>query len=180
MLEKPITYTDFDGNEVTEIFYFNLSKAEIAEMELSHDGGFSTHLQKIIKSEDGGQIIAAFKKIITDAVGRRSEDGRRFIKSPEITQEFLQTEAYSQLFMDLVTDGQAAADFVQAIVPSDMREAVLKNVTDVSLPEETDATPAYIRENRDPTKAELMEMSKEELVEAFRRKNVAEAFHPEK
>lgn len=172
MLKKTITYKNYDGETVSEDFYFNLSKAEIAEMELSHKGGFGAYLQQIVESEDGGQIIAAFKKIITDAVGRRSEDGRRFIKSEEISQEFLQTEAYSQLFMDLVTDAGAASKFIRGIVPEDMAESVLseKQLTDVSLPKEE--VPAYIRENRDPTKAELQEMSKEELQEAFRRKNL--------
>ena len=175
MLKKTITYSDLDGNPVTEDFYFNLSKAEIAEMELSHEGGFSAYLQRIIESQNGAEIIATFKNIVMGAVGRRSEDGRRFIKSEEITNEFLQTDAYSQMFMELVTDSEAAAEFVRAIVPADMAEAVANESggTDVPLPEQKkDDRPAYILENRNPTQEELQEMSKEEMQEAFRHKTI--------
>ena len=109
MLKKTLTYSDLDGNPVTEDFYFSLSKAEIAEMELSYDGGLQTHLKRIVANKDGAAIIGAFKNILTSSVGRRSEDGRRFIKSDEITQEFMQTDAYSELFMELVTDADASA-----------------------------------------------------------------------
>lgn len=166
MLKKTITYSDLDGNPVTEDFYFNLSKAEIAELEIRHDGGFTAHLQKIIDSADGGAIIDTFKNIIRSSVGRRSEDGRRFVKSEEITNEFLQTDAYSELFMELVTDAEAAGRFVEGIVPADLSQAAAKlpkKSTDVELP-------AYIVEDREPTQAELQAMTNEELQEAFRRK----------
>jgi hypothetical protein len=172
MLKKTITYNDLDGNPVTEDFYFNLSKAEMAEMELRHEGGFSGYLQRIIDTQNGNEIISTFKNIITSAYGRRSEDNRRFIKSPEITDAFLQTEAYSELFMELVTNGEAAAEFVQAIMPSDMVDAVLNQmpVTDVPLPDVV-PVPAYMLESREPTKRELLEMSKQELQQAFQWKN---------
>lgn len=120
MLKKTIKYTDFDGAEQSEDFYFNLSKAEIAEMELSHDGGFSGYLQEIVKAEDGKKIIETFKSILMKAYGERSEDGKRFVKSDEISNAFLQTDAYSELFMELITDPDAAAKFIQAIVPADL------------------------------------------------------------
>lgn len=164
MLKKTITFKDLDGNEVTEDFYFNLNKAEIAEMELSYEGGLSDYLQVIIKKTDGGAIITAFKDIVTRSVGRRSEDGRRFIKSPDITNEFLQTEAYSEMFMELVTSAEAAAKFIEGIVPEDMRDAVGK-IDDVPLPDED--SPAWVRENREPTKKELATMTPEQLREAF-------------
>jgi len=174
MLKKTITYEDLDGNPITEDFYFNLSKAELAEMELAVQGGLSEHLQKIVKSQDGGEIIATFKKIIGDSIGRRSEDGKRFIKSEEIKQEFFQSDAYSALFMDLVTDADAAANFVNGIMPKDMGDVMQQKgpLTDIPLPEETeDDRPAWIREDREPTREEMAKMSKDELMEAFRRKN---------
>jgi hypothetical protein len=173
MLKKSITFKDLDGNDITEDFYFNLSKAEIAEMELSHKDGLSDYLQKIIADENGAEIIKAFKDIIAKAIGKRSEDGRRFIKNQEITEDFMQTDAYNILFMELVTDANAAAEWIAGIVPAEMQEAVKAGeparVTDLQLPEPEE--PAWIRENRDPTQAELREMSPEELQEAFRRKN---------
>lgn len=170
MLKKTITYKDLDGNDVTEDFYFNLSKPELAELELRHRGGFSDHLKTIVDAQDGGKIVDTFKSIITMSIGRRSDDGRRFVKSEEIAEEFMQTDAYSVLFMELVTNADAAANFIQGMVPSDLGEAVAKGqrVSDIPLPE--DDTPAYIRENREPTKAELVEMTPDELREAFRRR----------
>lgn len=176
MLKKTITYEDLDGNPVTEDFYFNLSKAEIAEMELSYEGGWGAHLQNIIKSQDGAEIISTFKKILLSAIGRRSEDGRRFVKSPEIADEFVQTDAYSKLFMELVTDANAAAEFVKGIVPSDLAAGIAAGEKVPGIPEPAkDDTPAYIKENRDPTPAELQSMTKEELQEAFRRRNIKAA-----
>lgn len=177
MLKKTITYPDLDGNNVTEDFYFNLSMAEVAEMELSQKGGFVEHLESIIEAEDGAEIIKTFKMIITQAVGRRSEDGKRFVKSQQITDEFMQTEAYSQLFMDLVTDGAAAAAFVEGIVPKNLESEIAKRkpVENVQLPDggtPQSEAPAWIREDREPTEEELRSMSREELQEVFRRKAV--------
>lgn len=171
MLKKTITYPDLDGNPITEDFYFNLSKAELAEMELRHQGGFGEYLQRIIDSSDGDAIITTFKDIIKKAIGRRSEDGRRFIKNDEIAEDFLQTEAYSQLFMDLVTNAEAAAQFVRGIVPTDMQDLPfsdkpVENVEAKPL-EPVKDLPAYQKENRDPTPKELQAMSQEEMAEAW-------------
>jgi hypothetical protein len=166
MLKKTITFKDLDGNDVSEEFYFNLSKAEITEMELSMDGGFSAYLRTIIESKDGAQIMATFKKIITASVGKRSEDGRRLIKNQEVIDDFVQSDAYSVLFMELVTNAEAAASFMQNIVPSDVSDAVRKN-TETSKDKEI---PAYIREEREPTNKELMEMTPEQIQEAFARR----------
>lgn len=179
MLKKTITFDDLDGNPVTEDFYFNLSKAEIAEMELSHEGGLSGYLQEIIKSRDGKAIIEKFKEIILLAVGRRSEDGKRFIKNDEIANEFMQTNAYSELFMEIVTDHDAAASFVRGIIPSEIRDKVDSGESITGLdavepiwpnPEKEEGEePAWIAEDRKPTDEELMSMPREELMEAFRR-----------
>ena len=119
MLKQTITYTDYNGTERTEDFYFNLTKAEIMEMEMSTDGGLAEMIQRIVAAKDSASIIKVFKDLILKAYGEKSADGRRFIKSDEISQNFAQTEAYSQLFMELATDSDAAAKFVNGIVPAD-------------------------------------------------------------
>lgn len=127
MLKKTITYTDYNGVERTEDFHFNLSKAEITEMELGTVGGFAEMIQKVINANDAPTIIKIFKDLILKAYGEKSADGKRFIKSEEISTAFAQTEAYSSLFMELATDSKAAADFVNGIIPSDLAKEVAKN-----------------------------------------------------
>ncbi len=120
MLKKTVNYVDYDGNERSEDIYFNLTKAEVMEMELGTTGGMQKMLEKIVAAQDSKQIISVFKDIILRSYGEKSPDGRRFIKSKEITDAFAQTEAYSDLFMELATDAEAASDFINAIVPQDM------------------------------------------------------------
>ena len=129
MLKKTITYEDFDGNKRTEDFYFNLSKAEVLEMEMGISGGMTQMLNKIIAAQDGGRIIKTFKDIILKAYGEKSPDGKRFIKSEEISTAFSQTEAYSQLFMELATNADAAATFVNSIIHVDTTKPAMAPVT---------------------------------------------------
>lgn len=129
MLKKTITYEDFDGNSRTEDFYFNLSKAEVLEMELGISGGMTQMLTKIIAAQDGERIIKTFKDIILKAYGEKSPDGKRFVKSEEISTAFSQTEAYSQLFMELATDANAAANFVNGIVPANTTKPATTSLT---------------------------------------------------
>lgn len=117
MLKKTMTYTDYNGVSRTEDFYFNLSKAELAEMELTQDGGLENYLNRIVNSRDTAAIVAVFKELLLKAYGVKSDDGKRFIKSKEISEAFSQTEAYSDLFIDLATDSDAATAFVNGIVP---------------------------------------------------------------
>jgi hypothetical protein len=117
MLKKTIKYTDFDNNERTEDFYFNLTKAEVTEMELSTEGGLVRMLEKIVQEKDAKRIIENFKDLVLRSYGEKSPDGRRFIKTQELRDAFAQTEAYSQLFMELATNAQASAEFVNGIVP---------------------------------------------------------------
>ena len=127
MLKKTIKYIDYDGNEREEDFYFNLSKGELAEMELSLNGGLEGIENRITQEKDNKKIVATFKDLILRSYGKKSDDGKRFIKSPELTEEFTQTEAYSDLFIELATDADAAATFVNGIlppVPEDHRKAV--------------------------------------------------------
>jgi len=125
MLKKTITYTDYNGSERTEDFYFNLSKAEIMEMEMSTAGGLTEMIQKIVAAQDAPAIMKVFKELILKAYGEKSPDGKRFIKSDEISTAFSQTEAYSQLFMELATDADAAAKFVNGIIPVDLGKTTL-------------------------------------------------------
>lgn len=118
MLKKTITYTDYNGNERTEDFYFNLTEAEIMEMEMSTAGGLAESIQRIAAAQDAPSIIKIFKDIVLKAYGVKSADGKRFIKNSAIREEFEQTEAYSKLFMELATDEDAAAEFVNGIVPA--------------------------------------------------------------
>ena len=118
MLKKTFTYTDYNGVERTEDFYFNLSKAELMEMELSTTGGLAEMINKIVAAQDAPAIVKIFKELVLKSYGQKSADGRRFIKSKELAEEFAQTEVYSQLFMELATDADAAAKFVNGIVPA--------------------------------------------------------------
>lgn len=122
MLKKQITFTDYNGVEKTETHYFNLSKAEIMEMEMSTVGGFTEMCQKIIDTQDIPSIIKVFKDLIFKAYGEKSPDGRRFIKSEELSNAFSQTEAYSILFMELGTDAKAASEFINGIIPDNMSQ----------------------------------------------------------
>lgn len=120
MLKKTIAYVDYNGNERVEDFYFNLTKAEATEMELSVEGGLTKKLEYIVNSENNKEIIALFKEIILKAYGEKSQDGKRFIKSEELSEAFSQTEAFSELFMELALDEKAAADFVNGILPANI------------------------------------------------------------
>ena len=124
MLQKKITYTDFDGNKRTEDFYFHLTKADLTDMQMSEVGGLEKRLRGIIQAQDGVRVMEFFKGILHKSYGVKSPDGRRFIKNEEVWNDFCQTEAYSQLFMELVTDADKMADFIKGIIPSDLAEQV--------------------------------------------------------
>ena len=124
MLKKEIAYTDYNGVERKETFYFNLSKAEITEMELTTVGGFAEMIQKIVDAQDGPSIIKTFKDLVLKSYGEKSPDGKRFIKTQELRDSFEQTEAYSTLFMELATNAAAASEFVNGIIPADLAKQV--------------------------------------------------------
>jgi hypothetical protein len=161
VLKKTIVYEDFNGNQVSEDFFFHLSRAELVEMELSTEGGLHEHLQKIIAAEDGKTIIALFKDILLRAYGRRSPDGKRFVKNATLREEFESTEAYSALFMELVTDAEKAAEFINGIVPQGLSDEVAK-VTGADLA-------VVPNEPQVVTRAQIREMSQEEQGDLARR-----------
>lgn len=161
MLKKTITYTDFNGEEVSEDFFFHLSKAELVELELSYRDGLQETIKRIVEAEDGKAIIAEFKKIILGSYGQRSPDGRRFIKNQALREEFESTEAYSTLFMELVTDAEKAAEFVRGVIPQDLAEEATK-VT-ASPPVLAEAPSPEPEKREEITRAQLVEMSGEDF-----------------
>lgn len=165
MLKKAIKYTNFDGEEVTEEFYFNLTQAEIVELEVDIEGGLDGAIKHIQATQDGKEIIKLFKTILKKAYGKRSPDGRRFIKSPEGFSEFESSEPYSVLFMELVTQADAAANFINGIVPQN-----LVNENQTQLPVSPNGRTIVGDVEVDPkptprvlTRAEMIEMDQAEL-----------------
>lgn len=124
MIKKEITYTDFNGDKRTEDFYFNMSMDDIVEMGFSYEEGMEEYLHKIIDTEDVKEIYYTFKKIVLDSYGEKSEDGRRFIKSKELSEAFSQTSAFSELLISFIKDSSKAADFINALVPNAEIEAL--------------------------------------------------------
>jgi hypothetical protein len=154
MIKKTITYEDFNSQSRTEDFFFHLTKAELVELELSEKDGFAESLKAIVEAEDGALIIEQFKRIILLAYGQKSEDGRRFIKTQELRDEFSQTEAYSQIFFELATDANAASAFIRGIVPVSLAAEIAKADKDTPQPEIE-------------TVKDVKDMTREELIAAF-------------
>lgn len=128
MLKKTITYTDYNGVERTEDFYFNLNESEIVEMQYGVEGGLAEMILKIVNAQDEPAIIRTMKDIVLKAYGEKSPDGKRFIKSKELSDAFSQTEAYNKLYMELATDDKKGADFVNAIIPKATSQKVKREL----------------------------------------------------
>lgn len=136
MLKRTITYVDYDGVVRTEDHYFNLTEAELTLMEMSETGGYQKRLEKIVQARDVPSLIKVVKDLVDLSYGEKSPDGRRFIKNKELLEEFSQTEAYSQLFMELCTDDEKALKFIIDILPSNISEAVKKKMAEMKEEEE--------------------------------------------
>lgn len=199
MLKKDITYNDLDDNPITETFWFNLNKAELAKMALSKEGkegGFESWVKRIQASNDGEVIIENFEKILLATIGERSADNKRFVKSDEIRDNFRYSDAYSVLFMEMVTDAEKMAAFVNGIVPAALRNEVAAETAkqigsapaEAAAPQATtapaqsptvvapeppkDNRPEWMKDpNRIPTQAELRGATVEQMQEAFRRQS---------
>ena len=117
MLKKTITYVDYDDVERTEDFYFNLTQVEVTEMQVSTDGGLINMINRVIAAQDSKTLMAIFKDLIFRSYGEKSPDGKRFVKSQELSEAFSQTEAYNKFFMEFMQDEVAAADFVNGVIP---------------------------------------------------------------
>lgn len=122
MYKKKITYENFDGEEITETFYFNLTKAEIAEMDINNNG-LSDYIKKIIDAKSKKELISLFKELLVRSYGVKSEDGREFRKNAAIKERFLSTQAYSDLFMELATNEEEAKKFIEGIMPKGLPSA---------------------------------------------------------
>lgn len=177
MLKKEIEYMDLEGNPVKELFYFNINQAELLELLVSEEGGFDEYLKRVAESENAKQALSEMKKIILLSIGKVSPDGKKFIKNQEIRDDFVQTEAYSELLMWLFEDADKGAknmaDFVNSIVSPSVRKAVEEaqaiksNVKEVEGPKTAEELLAL---NRDLTPREMAGMSNEELAKAMRMK----------
>lgn len=120
MLKKTITYVDYNGTERKEDFWFNLTKAELVEMETGVTGGLSQMIQTIIQTQDVPTIVKTFKDLICKSYGVKSADGKQFIKNKEVLDAFIQSEAYSNLFMELASNAEIGAEFINGILPADL------------------------------------------------------------
>jgi hypothetical protein len=165
MLKKTVKYTDYNGAEQEEEFYFNLSKSELVELQVSEQGGFEEFLKKIIAEQDNKQLVARFKEIILLSYGKRSDDGKRFIKSAELREEFSQTAAFDELFLELAGDAGAATQFITGIMPAGMVQQGQLSVVDT--------TPQPVQEER-PTDKALSEMSDVEFKAEMQRRGLAQ------
>ena len=126
MIKKTVTYTDYNGEQRTETFYFHYTEAEILDMEMSEEGSFADRIQRIIDAKDKTALMKLIKKFVIDAYGVKSEDGKRFMKNDELKTAFLECPAYSDIFMEMVTNDEIAAEFVNGVIPSTMKERVAK------------------------------------------------------
>lgn len=191
MLGKEITYKDLDGNPITEKFWFHLSRGEMAEMALAKEGragGFDTYIRRLIESQDGEVLIATFKEIILSTLGVRSDDNKYFEKNDAYTRRFVQSDAYSVLILELLTDADKMSEFINGVMPKDMQDEVAAATKEVAgtpaetapsspsapvvAPEPKDDRPDWMKDpNRIPTQAELKGATQEQMLEAFRRQS---------
>jgi len=172
MITKVIAYEDLDGNRVEDEFCFKLSTAEAAELELGYEGGgLSSYLMRVLEDGDKGAIIKTFRELISLSVGRRSPNGRRFIKDDETRDDFMQSDAFSTLFMELMTDSNKAVEFFKGIMPKELAEKAEAELngeyTHEQLLAMSDSEFRAVA-GTDPTK-----MDKQMLMVAFQRKGVA-------
>lgn len=165
MFLKTITYEDFDGNERVETFAFNLSADEVVQLRSTFGNDMSSYLQSVVANgaENPGKVLTAFREIIGLAIGVKSEDGRRFIKTPEIRDEFMESAAYSELFMSLFTDETACLEFVRGILPAGLRKKLDENPEVNTLLADNTAVALRPKRIEEYTPQELSEMPVEEF-----------------
>lgn len=123
MLKKKIKYTDYNGVDREEEFWFNLSKADLARMEFTREGGLEAVVKRLTNKLSGPEIYKIFEEIVLGAYGEKSDDGRRFIKSPELSKEFSETPAYDELLVEILSSEENAASFINALLPDDVKDS---------------------------------------------------------
>lgn len=126
MFSRTFEYTGYDGQTHKDTWWFNLSEAELYKLELSNLGGMNGMMNKLLRESKPGEIVDLFEKLILSAVGERSVDGRKFLKNEEIRQDFYQSKAYSDLFVELVKSGDKLAEFLRGAIPAEVAEALAK------------------------------------------------------
>lgn len=171
MIKRTVTYKNlFTEAEVTKDLYFHLDPAELTKMWVIGGESWVEHMQALSESSDGKTIMEEFEKMLGTAYGERRGD--ELVKTPTIREEFLSSQAYNTLFMELLASEDNGASFFSNLVPSNIDEILAKYAPKAENGQVTveDKRPAWIRENREPTKAELDKMTKAELAEAFRAK----------
>ena len=127
MYKKTITYTDYNDVEQTEDFYFNLNKAELMQIQLKNNGTLQAKLERLMNTRETSEIAQIFQDIIDMSYGVKSDDGKRFIKNQEVLDAFKQTEAYSELYVELTTNADAAVEFITGIIPAKIAEQLDKD-----------------------------------------------------
>lgn len=126
MQKKTIKYTDFNGDEHEEEFYFNLTETELMDMSMTEEGGLDKYIERITNTRDYKKILGLFEDLVDKSYGVKSLDGKRFEKSEEILRNFKATNAYSEMIMGFVTDTQQAIDFINNLVPKGLNEKLEK------------------------------------------------------
>lgn len=171
MLKKTITFDDLEGNEVKKDFYFNLGVDELTELEVEYPKGLSEHIKKVIKQDDRKELMKLFKLLIRKSYGIKHEDGLRFVKSEDVSDSFMQTNAYGELLLELSTSPDAAGNFFNGVLPAKVLKKLSEKTSDEKPPEKD--LPAWIKEQREPTDAEVLNMTREEMMLAYRIKNAS-------
>jgi hypothetical protein len=173
VLKKTIKYVDFDGQNHVEDFYFHLSKLELMQMELGMEGGFEKYISKVLKDDKKDVIVATVMELVSRSYGRKSEDGKSFVKSESIRQAFEGSPAFEQMVLELITDESGAEAWWRGVVPADLENQVpvttAVSVDKIAAEDPADLKP-WVTENREPTKAELKTMSHEDLQQVYLRK----------
>ena len=162
MIKKTITFPDFDGNMLTEDFYFNLTQADIVKLQLSTKEGFGEMLDRITKEQDGAKLIEQMQNLILMSVGQKSADGRRFTKNDEIREDFASTEAYSKLFIELATNTPAAVEFINGIIPKDLDKIKMVPMPEDKQLEGQDGVKP--KKFEDFSRQELLDMSQSDFI----------------
>jgi hypothetical protein len=153
MLKKEITYEDFNGDTVTETFYFNINKTEILELDVEHQEGMEAWIKTVSETNDKKTMLAEFKKIILLAYGQKSPDGKRFIKTPELREEFSQSAAFEALFMSMLTDDGVATSFIIGALPRDLGREAEKRAQEEAKAASAAPAPAELQESNQPSES---------------------------
>lgn len=168
MLKKTMTYDDLDGNPITEDFYFHLNKLEIMKMDLEADGGLEAELKAIVATENAVEAYHRFEKILLSAYGKKSADNKSFIKNQQLTDAFAQSDALATLVFEMLQNPEQAGKFIEQVLPDRIVKAAAEaNKNGDDIPE---GPPSEVTPIAPPTRKDLQEMTREELLEAMKEK----------